>query len=78
VLTNNDLQKISAIVKKETVLIVKKETTIIVRKETVPIIKSIRKLERKMDFSVKYLDREFSKRIKRLEDHSGLEPMDTL
>ncbi len=39
--------------------------------------RSTKRLERKSDFSVKYLDREFSAKIKRLENRAGLPPMST-
>ena len=59
-LTSNDLKQISGIVKKE----------------TDPIKKSVAKIDKKLDFSIKFLDREYSKRIKRLEDHAHLSPLE--
>ena len=72
-LTKTNLNQISKIVKSETLKIVRSENQTLENKMN----KRFDKLERKLDYVINFLDRDYLKllhRVERIEEHLNLEP----
>ncbi|KKQ48296.1 MAG: hypothetical protein US67_C0037G0007 [Candidatus Woesebacteria bacterium GW2011_GWD1_38_10] len=81
-LTKTDLIQIKDIVQGETKKVVQAETRKIVQEENQllenKLGKRIDRLERKMDYAINFLDRDYLKllnRVERIEEHLNLDPI---